>query len=79
MPIFEFKCGECGAGFESIALPGQETATSCPECGSEKLEKLFSTFTTPRNPAASGGLTCCGREERCDSPPCDTGGTCRKT
>lgn len=79
MPIFEFKCGECGAGFELIALAGHETATVCPRCGSEKLEKLFSTFATPGNPAASGGLTCCGREERCDSPPCDEGGTCRKT
>ena len=78
MPIFEFKCVECGAAFESVDLPGRETTTVCPGCGSTELEKLFSTFATPKMPAASDGLTCCGREERCDSPPCDAGGTCRK-
>lgn len=79
MPIFEFKCAECGAGFEALALPGKETAASCPECGGEKLEKLFSTFATPKGPLPSGGLTCCGREERCDTPPCDSGSSCCKS
>jgi len=76
MPIYEFRCGECGSEFESVRLPGREWTTTCPGCGSKRAEKLFSTFSTPRHPASGGGLTCCGREERCDSPPCGTNGSC---
>lgn len=78
MPIFEFKCDECGAEFESMVPAGQKNAVSCPGCGSIKLNKLFSIFTTPGSRSQSRGLTCCGREERCDSPPCYGGGACRK-
>lgn len=80
MPIFEYRCRDCGAGFESVALPGRKEQARCPQCGSAGLEKQFSAFATPGRSGAGapGGGTCCGREERCDSPPCDEGGTCRR-
>lgn len=78
MPIFEYRCLDCGAGFESIAVPGGEGRPTCPECGSVALEKLFSTFSTPHYSGGAGGLTCCGKEERCASPPCKSYGTCRR-
>ncbi len=79
MPIFEYRCLECGADFESVNLPGRDDAARCPECGSAELKKAFSTFSSPRYPVASHGLTCCGREERCDAPPCDDSGPCCKS
>ncbi|MBN1288631.1 MAG: zinc ribbon domain-containing protein [Actinobacteria bacterium] len=76
MPIYEFKCDKCGLEFESIDLGGHDNALSCPGCGSQNLKKLFSTFATPKHPLPKGGLTCCGREERCDAPQCGPGGSC---
>ena len=43
------------------------------------LEKIMSlsSFTFSDGNRAPG-TTCCGKEERCDTPPCDSGGVCRK-
>lgn len=47
MPIFEYKCKDCGSKFEflhkSILDPEQ---ASCPNCNSVKNEKLLSSFST---------------------------------
>jgi putative FmdB family regulatory protein len=40
IPIYEYSCQGCGETFE--ALVRGEQAPSCPACGSEKLERLFS-------------------------------------
>jgi len=55
--------------------PDQELA--CGHCRSRNLEKMISS------PAAVGigsssrqGKTCCGKDERCDAPPCSSGRTC---
>ncbi|MDP6040317.1 MAG: zinc ribbon domain-containing protein [Candidatus Latescibacteria bacterium] len=47
MPIYEYQCSECDQAFEAIVQGSQKA--SCPNCGSVKLSKLFSTF------AVSGG------------------------
>lgn len=81
MPIYEYACRDCGEVSEFI-LPaghGASPELACPECGSDKLQKRISlpggiNIGSPRQP----GSTCCGRDERCDAPPCSTGGQCRK-
>jgi putative FmdB family regulatory protein len=42
MPIFDYKCRGCGHQFEALVRTG-DTAT-CPECKSQDLERLLSTF-----------------------------------
>jgi putative FmdB family regulatory protein len=79
MPIYEYRCAACGARVE-VLVRSPTTTPSCPKCGSPLTQgKLFSTphilSTESRRPA---GHTCCGREERCDTPPCSGGGTCRR-
>jgi putative FmdB family regulatory protein len=32
MPIFEYKCKQCGKDFERLVFPGEEKGVSCPEC-----------------------------------------------
>jgi putative FmdB family regulatory protein len=46
MPIYEFLCEECGAGFEELVAAGTEAA-ACPECGSERSRRLISAVSPP--------------------------------
>ena len=41
MPIYEFDCEECGAGFDDLVAAGTEHSV-CPECGSERTTRRFS-------------------------------------
>jgi putative FmdB family regulatory protein len=43
MPIYEYKCNDCGKKFEAIILP-QSPAPECPHCHGRKLEQLLSAF-----------------------------------
>jgi len=42
MPIFEYRCEDCGHRFETFLTSSRRAA--CPQCKSEKLEKQFSTL-----------------------------------
>ncbi len=80
MPIYEYKCEKCGEVVEVFhQAPGQETLPACPVCGSKNLAKLLSSPAIVK--AAHGsvpGTICCGRTERCDTPPCSDDGLCRR-
>ncbi|CAK7023045.1 MAG: hypothetical protein DELT_02491 [Desulfovibrio sp.] len=41
MPIYEYRCAKCGADFEEI-VGANAPAPPCPECHSDKTEKLVS-------------------------------------
>ncbi|MBS1845233.1 MAG: zinc ribbon domain-containing protein, partial [Actinobacteria bacterium] len=46
MPIYEFECEECGAGFEELVAAGTESV-ACPECGSARSRRLISAVSPP--------------------------------
>jgi putative FmdB family regulatory protein len=46
MPIYEFRCEECGAQFEELVKAGSK-ATVCPSCGSSQLKRAFSAQAAP--------------------------------
>ncbi len=77
MPIYEYSCRDCGKTFE-VLVRGSDAVT-CPRCGSSLLDKLISApFVSSGQAARQAGRTCCGREERCDAPPCSEGSACRR-
>jgi putative FmdB family regulatory protein len=77
MPIYEYRCCDCNTSFE-VLVRGEE-AVACPNCGSTSLDKLISApFISSGRTSRPAGQTCCGRDERCDSPPCSEGSTCRR-
>ena len=45
MPIYEFHCEKCGKDSEILVRSSDWKDTKCPQCGSAKLEKKFSTFS----------------------------------
>jgi len=79
MPIYEYRCQRCGQVSEFLVktVSGGQNL-SCPRCGSGDLEKLLSAPSLLKENTASPGHTCCGRTERCETPPCSTDDRCQR-
>jgi putative FmdB family regulatory protein len=47
MPIYEYRCSNCGKTFEKIRrVADADHDIDCPECESEETERLLSAFAT---------------------------------
>lgn len=44
MPIYDYKCCECGKKFEILVMNKNEEII-CPACESDNLKKTFSIFS----------------------------------
>jgi len=66
MPIYEYRCQDCGTRFEKLVRRAEEPA--CPSCGKKHLSQEFSVFA-----AHSGGAPKPGG----GPPMCPSGGVCR--
>ncbi len=76
MPLYEFQCSACGRVTEVLTRMGDTGADLvCADCGNTTFRKCMSVTVTPTHPLPQGGKTCCGRDERCDSPQ---GGCCSR-
>jgi putative FmdB family regulatory protein len=65
MPIYEYRCEECGEGFELfVRSPSQAANPTCPKCGSQRVERAISLFGVGK---ASGNSTL--------GASCDSGST----
>ena len=42
MPIYEYRCAECGHELEAMQRISADALTTCPECASEGLKRLIS-------------------------------------
>lgn len=77
MPIFEYKCRDCGKVSEFLVRgTGGNNNFVCSACQSHNLVRIYSMPSLQKFGTPEPGKTCCGREERCDSSPCSPGGTC---
>ncbi|HEC79457.1 MAG TPA: zinc ribbon domain-containing protein [candidate division WOR-3 bacterium] len=80
MPIYEYKCKDCGKITEILFKSRDEKVElNCRHCGSKNLVKQISTPGAIRmGNGQSSGATCCGRGEPCDTPPCSADGSCHR-
>jgi len=61
MPIYEYRCRECGEKFEKLVLRARDAETiECPRCGQRASEQLYSTFATTGGGTASRAGAACG-------------------
>jgi putative FmdB family regulatory protein len=75
MPIYDFKCSNCGTVSEFRVQNNSEgDALTCPICGGQTMERQLSAPAFLKGGSHHPGTTCCGRAERCDTPPCSSGG-----
>ena len=42
MPIYEYRCGDCGHELEAMQRISADPLTDCPECGTDALKRLIS-------------------------------------
>ena len=69
MPIFEYRCQDCGTKFEKLVRRSTEVAElECPSCGKQHLEQELSTFAAHANgsPKSSAAPVC--PSGRCSNP-----------
>jgi len=79
MPIYDYRCKQCGKTVELFVHGHAGQGALCPVCGGNDLERLMSASSVRvKNGNANPGHTCCGREERCDKPPCSTDSGCHR-
>ena len=68
MPIYEYKCDDCGTKFEKLVRSGtQASEVECPSCGENHLKQELSTFAAHAN----------GHAKAPEGPMCPSGGMCR--
>ncbi|MFQ5584175.1 MAG: zinc ribbon domain-containing protein [Calditrichia bacterium] len=59
MPIFEYRCSECGEKFETLVFSSSSEDVECPACGSTPPEKLISMFASSGDSAGGGSSASC--------------------
>jgi putative FmdB family regulatory protein len=79
MAIYEYRCEKCGNVLQVLEYGPEDKPRACPDCGGTRLIKMISSpAVITKGHTPRGGTTCCGSQERCDTPPCSDGGTCRR-
>jgi putative FmdB family regulatory protein len=53
MPIYQYKCGNCGKISEFLESFSSKRSRTCVHCGSKRLQKQFSTFAAQIKEGAS--------------------------
>ena len=66
MPIYEFKCEDCGYHFESLVFGSEKV--NCPKCKGPHLKRLISSFSVSGDKSSSNVSA--------NSCPTCTTGTC---
>jgi len=68
MPIYEYKCDDCGTKFEKLVRRSAEVSElECPSCGQKHLQQELSVFAAHAN----------GGAKAAEGPMCPSGGMCR--
>ena len=85
MPIYEYECPDCGCRFERLESITASREAVCPECG-RMTKRMLSSGTgfiirgeaqpthnrqKLESPPCDLSAPCCGRETRCEKPPCE--------
>ena len=58
MPIYEYRCEECGHVTAFLEAVGAKKRHMCEKCGSAKTTKTLSTFAAHAGTSSSGASSC---------------------
>jgi putative FmdB family regulatory protein len=67
MPIYEYKCEDCGKAYEQIRrMTEADTGLACPACQSGHVQRLLSSFaTTSGSGSSEAPMMGCGQTNCC--------------
>jgi putative FmdB family regulatory protein len=51
MPIYEYRCEECGQEFEEYLRTSTSPAPTCPGCSGAEVRREYSQFATKWKPS----------------------------
>lgn len=57
MPVYAFRCRECGLEFEEL-VPRMGQTAPCPQCGQKDVERLLSVPAAHRGAATQTAPRC---------------------
>ena len=57
MPIYEFRCLDCGHVFEFLKLKKEAEEMKCPKCNSEEVERVLSTVNVAKSVSGKSSST----------------------
>ena len=52
MPIYEYRCEDCGKHNTYLILQGHSATLSCKHCKGQQLERIMSRFSAPKSEEA---------------------------
>jgi putative FmdB family regulatory protein len=55
MPLYEYRCAECGQVTQVLEKMNASRRHTCGKCGSARMEKLVSSFSVGGGPSSPGG------------------------
>jgi putative FmdB family regulatory protein len=68
MPIYEYRCEQCGAQFEELTSPADAAQVRCRQCSGRRVTRLLSAFAVgsgePVRPVEAGPCGGCGAAQR---------------
>jgi putative FmdB family regulatory protein len=60
MPIYEFRCTECGQVFEELIMRSSDQADlTCPRCAARTVERVLSSCCVGGSADGSGAAAAC--------------------
>lgn len=76
MPIFEYRCEQCGHVMEVLQKSRKATKQVCANCGGSDMKKLLSGFSVGQSKASSApACDSCAAGPACGAGMCP-GGMC---
>ncbi len=86
MPLYEYECENCGHVFEQRHGMNEAPVSSCPACNGTVSQRISGGAGFIIKGSGGGnagnrgegcsfetsGRTCCGRDQRCEKPPCES-------
>ena len=64
MPVFEYKCNDCGNVSEFLEKNGKSQKHKCSKCGGSNMKKVLSGFAVGQSKSAPSPC------ETCFNAPC---------
>jgi putative FmdB family regulatory protein len=79
MPVYTYRCGNCGVQFDQTQKFTDESLTKCPECGKNTLQKVYTPVgivfkgsgfyaTDHRSPSGQSSWASDKKEEKAAEP-----------